>query len=159
MRTGKRLLIRKTGQISSTVFFLTLLVLNVGDTLSEEAPRGGGYGTLLRLYGPPLEKQEYEVRRREIWLYNGQKVYLEHGKVVYVSGRQVSGPKIDSPEAAPEPEVKSETKNTSVTRAAREEVVVSDLLSAVQAAGEPDDGSDSESNGKRPANSRFPVRR
>lgn len=79
MSSGKRL-----PSIKSRLFLFLLCLCCHGSLVAESELRGKSYDALLKNYGEPVSKQEYEVKRREVWKYKNDKAYLEQGRIVYV---------------------------------------------------------------------------
>jgi hypothetical protein len=45
---------------------------------------GMSYRDVLRLWGGPVEKQEFEAKREDLWLYSSKKVRFKEGKVISI---------------------------------------------------------------------------
>ena len=134
MSFGKRL-----RPVKYSVFFLFFLTLSASLVQADSSLLGKSYAPVVSTLGEPLSKQEYEVKRREIWVYKDQKVYLERGRVVHIgSGKAAHSTITKKTEASASATKEPASKKTSSVRTVKESEI-DDLLSAVEAAGEQDE--------------------
>ena len=73
--------------LRSLAFTPALLVFTAsfatGEPRTPELKRGMNSGDVIKLWGPPAEREEHEVKRRDIWVYpKGARVVFSESKVV-----------------------------------------------------------------------------
>ena len=137
MSSGKRPPSRK-----SRLFLFLLCICCHDSLLAESELRGKGYDALLKNYGEPLSKQEYEVKRREIWKYKNDKAYLEQGRIVYV-GPPKKQKNSSSKQKVAESRSSRKGNMGSLDNEHIDDAKVTELLSAFEAAGEAEEESKS----------------
>lgn len=61
----------------------------------ERDPRdlktGMSFYEVLKLWGPPQEKREHEIKREDVWIYNNIEVFFKEGRVLAWAVRDVRG--------------------------------------------------------------------
>lgn len=67
------------------IFLFILLIAPISQAFSQsrlpDLEKGLGFNEVTRLWGPPAEKQEFEAKRYDVWIYPNARVYFHEGRV------------------------------------------------------------------------------